>query len=262
MLFLACILINSCSCDKEKVNPCGGKQPTTAEFTVENYDSFSGTTFKCDTCGYGSLRFTLKDANIDSVWWQVGTDTRLFRQKQLLLSFAKGETESVLKITAKVKRNSPDKECFASDNGINTFSKLVTFINYVDYPIWGDYQGYNIDNPNDTFTVQIVKYDFNNPYYCKTEDDSKGNFIRNLPKGTLDYCTLDRITFVKNRFALIKNNNFGAVIKDTQIRYINLEAQVDIYSKIVIKYSYETSTKVGSEDNKIFSKEFKGIKIK
>jgi hypothetical protein len=57
---------------------------------------------------------------------------------------------------------------------VQTISKSLTIVRETSSPLLGYFQGYNTDNPTDTFTVILQR----NPYYL---------FVKNLPKGCNGY---------------------------------------------------------------------------
>jgi hypothetical protein len=252
------------SCDGDPIpNKCAGKIATSADFKIESYYPDLGLLTECDTCSYGYLKFSLKYPNIvDSVWWVVGNDSTIFRQKSFTLSFDT-DIEKSIKVKAVVLKNKLDLYCVPNDSSKAEFSKKITFIKYDNFPIWGTYTGYNTDNPTDVFNVEVIPYFLDNRL-CYSGSSFKTQYLKNLPKGVVDPCATPFINFADNKYFMIKERDVTGEIGDTMITYRDLEGFY-ANNSITINYQYEAQVGRQSTGVKYFKKldrVFKGKKIK
>jgi hypothetical protein len=112
---------------------------------------------------------------MDSYKWKVGADPRTFTDSVFFLSFKdnNGPLSAQLNVT-----NDANTDCFPDDMGIDEQSKsifLKRIESYEEFPIYGLFEGYDEETPNERYTIEItftgLIYDF--PKDC--------NWIQGMP---------------------------------------------------------------------------------
>ncbi len=177
ILFAITILIFACQCkDDDDMNPCDveGLAPVNAQFTTSYEMGWQDSTrrFQADTfINYFPIIFTAQEENA-TYQWKVGDDPRDFDEKEFNLTFigTTGPIDIQLIVDAE-----PNLECFPEDDGRDTISKTIYFVEKLDSPMLGKYRGVVTSVPNDTFEIDVASIP---PFY-----DS--NNIDNLPDGCI-----------------------------------------------------------------------------
>ena len=106
--------------------------------------------------------------------WKVGNDERTWNTKKFRLNFI--GTRGTIPIRLIVKNNSVDTGCNPGDKGIDTVTKYLTVLGSNDLAIVGAYKGYNVDNPNDVFTVTIRSTEYRGRSWLEIMNINKGCF--------------------------------------------------------------------------------------
>ncbi len=160
--------------DPVKLDPCEGKMPVTAEFTIKQAVSdFTNDTIKwVETDSVVQVNSVVFEAvgNYESYEWQLGDDPKIKTGKKIFYRFE--EPYGKLKMRLIVK-NKPDTLCFPNDDGVDTVNKSFHVINFNQIAIIGDYLGYDTANPKETYIVKI-RYE---------EERERGLIIYNVDKG-------------------------------------------------------------------------------
>jgi hypothetical protein len=169
------LLFNGCC--KEKVNPCKNVQVTSADFVIEevlfadaDYPE-KNVLIETDTVnGSNLIRFTSKQT-FDEYTWLIGSE--VIHEKSFSRKYF--PENSTITVTLIGKRK-PNKECFPNDDGMDTIKKtFYTISKNLKLEQRHTYQGYNIDNPADTFTIQLA--------YWHTQYKEWDLRMDNFPKG-------------------------------------------------------------------------------
>lgn len=181
------LALYSCRHDHEKgdiPNPCAtiNANPLTFQFL-----EYSGTPTPDTTYNNQTITFAGPGAPYTAYEWLIGPVTRRNKQ-QFALSF---DSKTVGNITVRlIARRPPNLSCFAHDDGIDTLTKVLTLVPFIDptvplrnprAPIYGKFHGANRSTPQDTFTVRIyqgVSYDYPHDPTAPPTD-----YVGNIPKG-------------------------------------------------------------------------------
>lgn len=229
-LILATILLSLVSiyaCKKECNNPtdpkcdnydpCFGKSSVKADFIIE--EEVGPVFVETDTIyAQNKVRFT-PTVEYDSLKWLIGTE--IVTDKVLIRkSFPENEWIKVRLVVYK----QPNTTCFPNDNGIDTLTKLFYSASKDQLLFFGFFNGYNTDQPNDTFTVMTESFD---SLWGKVLD------IRNLPKGTIDKFSTNNASF-GGRALYTESSNGGM-----QSRFALKATLIVINGKMTITYSYD-----------------------
>ncbi|MBX7206188.1 MAG: hypothetical protein K1X81_12260 [Bacteroidia bacterium] len=154
------LLFNSCQHCNDPTNPdCGNYNPcygasNVADFEcTEYFDANNDLNVKCDTLVFGttSCLFNSK-MEYFSYDWQIGSDTNHRYGKTFTINFNK--SFGSIPVTLIGKR-APNPKCIPNDDGVDTFTKPITIVDWKASPIMGRYTGSLISNPYDTFTIEI-----------------------------------------------------------------------------------------------------------
>lgn len=119
----------------------------------------------------------------DSIRWQIGSDPEIRTVSSLPLRFENNVQNTSIRINAMGYRPI-NKECFGEeDDGIDTLSRIITFRNREDSPLYGVWRGTN-DGEKDSFNVEIQRL-----YYTNSRGETffDGTRFTGLPKGTKTY---------------------------------------------------------------------------
>jgi hypothetical protein len=110
----------------------------------------------------------------DSVRWQIGTDTRVFKQRNFFLKFQSPVGKIEVRL---IQYRFPNRTCFPTDDGIDTLFKTFYVANaWSENPLLGRFKGFIVGQEQDTFTVTTH-------YFTQLAGFSGNYFIKNLPKG-------------------------------------------------------------------------------
>ncbi|MEA3495221.1 MAG: hypothetical protein U9R42_04215 [Bacteroidota bacterium] len=148
------LLLNNC-CDDDDNNPCKSLEPTNADFITEKVFSIWGamTYFEEDTfIKESTIRFSVKDNNVDSCLWKVGEHSDTITEKSFYLTFDEAYENITIRLIVFKK---PFKDCFPKDDGIDTSYKTIYLIEKDNLNYVGKYHGYNINNSDTKFTITI-----------------------------------------------------------------------------------------------------------
>lgn len=136
----------------ENYNPCFGKFPALADFTIsEVVSGFPNETEEVFRMSY--VQFSAKQ-EFESYQWVIGNHNDTFYTRTCgLKDFPEGETITV----RLVGKRKPNTDCFPNDDGIDTVYKTfkVTAGDSL-MPIVGEYEGYYEGNPNKKVTVKVL----------------------------------------------------------------------------------------------------------
>jgi len=210
------LLIASCKEDAPE-NPCKNQHSTTAAFTMmETFQPFQYTSgwvyYDTDTALCGDITFTAQEINADSFIWQIGTDPKVRNGKQVTVLFPSSVAGSTIDIRLIVIKK-PNKLCFPYDVGTDTVIRQLYFVS-TDKANWvGKWHGYNIDQPDSIFNIELVwGYDTFGNYYTfmiKGLPFGCSNFTSHFYAATLSisYKTVDFINYDG-----IYCNNIGGIL--------------------------------------------------
>ncbi len=176
---MACVaLCFTACCDVNPVDPdpCEGAERVKARFTI--YELVGKSVAATDTIiGVYNARFSA-DERYDSYEWSIGSDTRTWTDSSFDLRFRLSEVGEGVPLPIRfIGKRAPKVECFPDDDGVDTTYRELVVLSMYKSPVQGSYRGYHVDEPLDTFTVDI---------YWKTEDFL---VMRNINRGCMDTST-------------------------------------------------------------------------
>lgn len=202
LLSAVSLLLVSADCNKNPdFNPCEGKEPFAADFTIE--EKVGDTSFVTDKALAPGYVFFKAQGDYDSVRWIIGGPQNTSTKLQHVLYFE--NPEGSINVTF-IGYRKPDTQCFPNDNGIDTVQKTFTVIRRdQNADIVGNFFGYNESNPADTFTVSVIYY-----------DDVWGYFVKNLPKNCPGYTTVGE-AYPRNIGLNVAVGNSGFEIDDNSV---------------------------------------------
>lgn len=194
-------------------NPCENYTGANADFEMlafHGYGNGDSSFLSFDTIYYWGVicYFNAKDKSVDSCWWKVGNDPRVFTKKTFNLSFSDTGIINTTLVTYKKDANS----CGAKQ--YDTVRKQMWIMPRKSNPIAGKFKGVVEDTPNDSFEIEIKDYDnssfaiYNFPNGCPNNNQYRGSF---------------RITNIENQFFFEGNVVEGSFNCDVMQ---NLEKQV------------------------------------
>jgi hypothetical protein len=169
-LVLFAVLITAACCKKD---PCANQTATSADFDMsqvylnEYVPMINGDTLLEGANGV-TIKFKATDSTAKEYKWKIGTDPRVFTQKEFKLDFGAFNTIDVTLIITK----DIDPLCAGTDDGVDTIRKVFTVLPIEKSLAYGVYNGFLTDNPLDTFNFTLA--------YFPTEDFANYD---NLPKG-------------------------------------------------------------------------------
>ncbi|NUM30968.1 MAG: hypothetical protein HUU47_01435 [Bacteroidetes bacterium] len=148
--------------DCKNYDPCFGKEPANASFNffLDLSNEYGKYHYKTDTIemregGYSALvHFKVDDKNVDSCWWTVGQDTRVFTQKEFYLTF--NLWNSPIAVTLIVDKHR-SKTCHPDKPIRDTITKVLTLLPLGSSNIFGRYLGYLDGNKEDTASIVISR---------------------------------------------------------------------------------------------------------
>lgn len=169
-----CFGINSCKddcpCpdvsnpDCNDYDPCLGKSPADASFSMlldlsmeESGEHF----YQTDTIEYFSdatqrfVTFQVDDESVDSCWWTIGKDSRVFTEKKVTLHFGEAR-EHDIQVLLIVDKSSV-QDCFSNKPVRDTVVRVLKFMPFGSSNIYGSYFGHLDDNNSDTMTLSITQ---------------------------------------------------------------------------------------------------------
>lgn len=156
------IIFQSCKDDEEMIDPCLTAVETTADFDFMY--RFSGKdsvywlpaldTFYSSASG-SRLYFKAKSSKMATYEWTIGNDPRVFTDSIVFLDFY--ALTGPITATLIVTNQNVVEGCFSSDASRDTITKTISARDFdwsqEDLPITGIYEGYDEDNPNETYTI-------------------------------------------------------------------------------------------------------------
>ncbi len=153
VIAIASLWLNSC--DSDEADPCKVLNETSADFTMEEAFVFGsdGNTFlyACDTAIIRRVRFKAVDSLATSYEWKIGSG--VYTTRSVTLDFF-NTTETEIPITLIVNKE-PNSKCFPQDNGMDTVSRALHFVEPLETLVSGIYEGANTDAPNDKYTIEV-----------------------------------------------------------------------------------------------------------
>lgn len=195
LLALGGLVVSSCGEDCESCN-------TTANFTMSegflNLGEHNVWEEEDTVSTFSDIQFAAICDDMTRYEWKVGTDNRTFTEPSFTLYFTQPATIEVKLIVYK------DEDLNCPDNTIRVDSimKVLTIIDKEITYVPGIYRGYNTDNPNHEFDIEI-RFD-------STEAILGAYVIHNLPEGchlpTSNRPPTSILTF-RNRFYMDFNRN-------------------------------------------------------
>lgn len=128
-----------------------------ADFECSEYfDENTDLLVKCDTLiASSTLSWFGSNREYLSYQWKVGSDTNIRYGKSFLIQFTK--PFGTIPVTL-IGTRKPRPECLPGDDGVDTFTKGITIVDWKASPLKGKYQGFYQSNPADIFTIEI-KFD-------------------------------------------------------------------------------------------------------
>lgn len=176
LLLCLAVCLHGCGSGPVAVDPCANAERVKARFTIYERVALPEHSMivPSHTIVEGLAIFSANE-RYDSYEWQIGYDTRVWTDSSFSLRFGsnsgvpKGEPLPVRFIG----RRQPNSSCFPDDDGIDTaFRKLVLMHAYTS-PILGSYRGVHLDEPLDTFTVEIF---WHKKYFLSMSNINRGCF--------------------------------------------------------------------------------------
>lgn len=178
LAFVLIISLHNCKKDEPK-NPCDEFKEAKANFQIlggvnNNWPivSADSTYVEFDTAYLNgvSVTFNVVDRDIDSCWWNIGTDPRVFRDKSFFLDFI-DEGQYRVQLVIKAKKI----EGCNKSGGYDTSVKYFVIKPQNENPIYGSYTGAIDDAPDKIFTIDLKNFNsqggiaiYNFPPNCDT----------------------------------------------------------------------------------------------
>lgn len=171
-LFIACLsLVYGMSCKKDKptpVDPCLSKTAFKADFDI--CEAVEDSLYVTDTIANFEVWFRA-NGTYDSVKFTVGNDARIFNAQTFKLGLNDSEIGQTISVKMKGYRKSTSG-CFTNEKTVDSLTKSFVVVcsrNWscsnrfpsVEYPFVGKFKGFNADEPNKEFTVNIVNFGMN-----------------------------------------------------------------------------------------------------
>ena len=182
-------------CPDKNVNPdpCAGSTQVKADFTMYEqlpYDSL----FVADTVLQYNVVYFIAKGNYKQYKWKIGNDDSTFTGDTIRLHF--DQPFSQIAVTLFVS-SEPNTKCFPNDDGKDTITKYLCVVPWRGgSALIGYYKGITLDNPKDTFIVNVGFHDvfidghYNRSFYYVD------NINRDCHEPRLDS------TFSKNRYLI------------------------------------------------------------
>lgn len=218
--------------------PCG-KSPAPYGFTIQN--NINNKFFTCDTIFPSVVRFSAAPA-YSTVVWQIGTDPRVYTQKDVDVTFP---ASAVGTVTIRCTGTRPvNRVCFPNDDGVDTMTKVLTVMplnpSVPHAAIEGKFLGATTDAPRDTFTVRI----FVGPDLLYPTQPAL--FLVNLNKG----CPGTSIDISAGYQGLVFNQGIGNAV----CHGVYGVGHIDLQDRTKIRFDYSEQATPGSpvEVSKVF----------
>jgi hypothetical protein len=250
-----CVLTFS-GCDDE----CDGKKAPTSEFKiyqelrssevligkrVEHIKEVEEDTFLL----HGHVTFEALEENAESYEWTIGTDTRKFTEKsfELVCDDIAILDENPLQIKLKIKKRS--SKCFPNDNGYDSLTKLIYFINY--FPIVGKYEGSDDSDASKKLIVEIS--------YGSRPQRVESFWLRSLPNEcNIQEAQLTQVTafeFAIGNYNIFLGEEYSSVFRERDKHIGHLEND---RRTLVIEYEFTGKDETDATKRK---RTFRGVKI-
>lgn len=160
-----------------KKNEVGCSSSLTGKFGFTIYEAVLDSIFATDT-SFANREIVFKtNGHYSNILWKIGDDPRSFVSPRIALKFLNPENITV-QLRAVGSNKTCDIEEFFSTSGIT----LLPSDGSIKSPMVGSYRGYNVDNPQDTFTVSIKFW--HGARYPWWSDGAYS--VENLPRGYSD----------------------------------------------------------------------------
>lgn len=185
------------SCNKTEPQPDRCLDAVQPSGTIFIKEIVGDTAFLADTVFRNNLVFFEAVEQYDSLKWQIGTYSKVFKDARFGLNFANTLENIPVNFTGYKKQN---PECFPDDKGIYTNVKNLQPVEQYDRatltisPLVGQYHGFFTDNPADTFTVRIEYFD-STKYNTSITGTQNFYWISNIPKGYVDSTSIQATTY-------------------------------------------------------------------
>jgi len=154
-------------------DPCGQAKRVEAQFTI--YEPVGDLHPRTDTILWTSIAHFSADEHYDKYEWHIGFDSRIRMDSSFSLRFPASQVEEGVSIPITfIGSRTPNLMCFPDDDGLDTITRQLVVLSPYNSPVLGSYKGCHLDNPADTFTVDI---------FWQTEDFLT---MRNINRGCMD----------------------------------------------------------------------------
>lgn len=128
----------------ENYDPCFGKEPTTAKIRIAqyfdntSYPDMRGVSIEEEKLLPGYIKFGCQTADVKKCTWILGSETINGTEVRRLFDISlPQETYTVTLIVEK----DPNKNCFPTDDGIDTLTKTFKLVNTCDILMRGRFKG-------------------------------------------------------------------------------------------------------------------------
>lgn len=246
------LLMLAQGCKKEEDEPCcdasnpecanydpcfGRKDAVSADFKTEVriYRSLTNpSTLESDTF-FAPYRiyFVASESNSDSYEWKIGSEPRVFIDKEFFLSF---DCPNILYqdiFIRLITERLSDSNCTSQNKLRDTLTKMIYFVKEIESPVFGEYRGYLKHDPSKLFNVKFIyKSAVSNP----NPDPCSGNlWSRNIYNLANEGCYKE---LKGNDGSVLNQFNFpSSIILDTNTcQYPNGYYRTD-FKDIKIKYN-------------------------
>jgi len=165
-----------CGSGPVAVDPCANAERVKARFTIyeDVFTSNLRATAPSDTIVTGLAIFSA-DERYDSYEWQIGYDPRIRTDSSFSLRF--GANSGVIKGEPLpirfIGRRQPNTSCFPDDDGVDTAYRTMVVLDEYTSPMLGSYRGVHLDEPLDTFNVDIF---WHKKYFLSVSNINRGCF--------------------------------------------------------------------------------------
>lgn len=222
----------------ENYDPCYGKIPTTAEFTIAQQYLGAGPNadiyFEDDTVTGGTLKFIAKEQEGATYTWILGIDTIVggYEITKPLGVLPEGSYSNSLIVTKQA-----DTICFPNDEGIAQFNRSFIKINGCDRVIFGRYFGVFSKSPTDSVEIELIaSSSYTHVQPCHIPSNEGGIFSVNFNLNG-DTIRLKRYGLVNKRMSF--KSEFQIGVPDGEIIYDSYKDQVTaIYSIDDVDYHF------------------------
>lgn len=253
-------------------DPCfGRKDAVSADFRTEVriYRSLTNpSTLESDTFFAPSdIYFAANDSTADSYEWKVGSDPRVFIDKEFFLSF---DCPSILfqdiYIQLITERLS-DSSCIQKSKLRDTIKKMIYFVKEIESPVFGEYRGYLKHAPSALFNVKFI-YSSNstNPDQCNSSNWDRTIYnlanegcykkLVNNNGAVLNQFNFEKSIIIDTNTCQYPNGYYATDFRNTQIKYIPTNKEINI------KFTYRAFSSSSNNLPRIErDMEFVGIKL-